>query len=701
MTHKRVERELGAGVLSIEVGKVAKLAHGSALVQYGDTVVLAAVTTTSPREGIDFFPLTVDYREKTYAAGKIPGGFFKREGRPSAKEILTMRMIDRPIRPLFPEGYRDEVLIQTMVLSADQVNDPDVLAMIGASAALSVSPIPFDGPIGAVRIGRDNGELVIFPTHAQSELSDLDMVMTGTGQAVNMIEVGSKELSENVVMEAVRFGHGYVAQINEMIDELAKEVGKPKVFSIQSLPEGLLDKVAGDCEADLRDKQQQADKETRKDAITELKNQLVEKIAGADQDNPIATPGQVKDAFDRVNKKVVRELILQGKRPDGRGPEEIRPLSCEVGVLPRTHGSAIFSRGQTQALVVVTLGTVSDEQIIDGLTEEYSKKFMLHYNFPPFSVGEVRRIVGPSRRDIGHGALSEKSIEGVLPSPDEFPYTIRVVSDILESNGSSSMASVCGSTLSLMDAGVPIKHPVAGISIGWVHEDGKDVLITDILGEEDHYGDMDFKVAGSQNGITGIQMDLKAKGISFELIEQTLERARNARLEILRSMLGAIGRPRPEISPYAPRLLTIRIDPEKIGKVIGPGGKGIKQIQKDSGAQIDIEDDGTVYISCMKMEGAEMARAAVEAVTEEVRVGRIYTGKVSSIKDFGAFVEVVPGQDGLCHISELADQYVKNVQEIVSVGDSVRVKVINVDEQGRIKLSRKAALRDDAQTEEA
>jgi polyribonucleotide nucleotidyltransferase len=694
MVSFKVEKDIGGRLLSIETGKVAKQAHGAAVVRYGDTVVLTTVVAAQPREGIDFFPLTADYRERMYAAGKFPGGFHKREGRPTTKETLTMRLMDRPVRPLFPKGYNEDLLIQSIVLSADQENDPDILAMIGSSACLMLSPIPWQGPTGAVRVGRVNGEFVINPTVSQMESSDLDVVIAGHREQVNMIEVAAKEVHEDVAAGAIEFGHHYIQQICDMISELAKQAGQPKTWQAPSGEGELIEKVRSMAKAEFHNRKTAGStKQDRHKACDELREQVLSQLCPEGEENPPYAKSEVTTALDTVEEEVVREMILnEGRRPDGRALDEIRELSCEVGVLPRAHGSAIFTRGQTQALVAATLGTTRDAQVVDDLGEEYSKKFILHYNFPSFSVGEVRIPRGPSRRDIGHGALAEKAIEPVLPSPEEFPYTIRVVSDILESNGSSSMASVCGGTLSLMDAGVPIKDPVAGISIGMFHNDQKRVLLTDIAGEEDHYGDMDFKVAGTQNGITAIQVDLKIRGIGLDVIREALERARQARMKLLREMLATISRPRPQISQWAPRLLTIKIDPEKIGKVIGPGGKGIRKIEADTGATIDIEDDGTITIACTNPKGAEGARDAIELITEEVKVGKIYTGRVISIKDFGAFIELTPGQDGLCHISELSNEYVRSVTDVVKIGDEVQVKVIAIDDQGRVKLSRKQVL---------
>jgi polyribonucleotide nucleotidyltransferase len=689
----KVEKDIGGRILSIETGKVAKQAHGAAVVQYGDTVVLTTVVAAAPRTGIDFFPLTADYRERMYAAGKFPGGFHKREGRPTTKETLTMRLIDRPVRPLFPKGYCDDILIQSIVLSADQENDPDILAMIGTSACLMLSSIPWEGPTGAARVGRINGEFIINPTTSQLEESDIDVVVAGHKDAVNMIEVAAREVSEEVAAAAIDFGQSYVRQICEMISDLTRQAGQAKTWQPPASKADLIEKVRSMAKAEFhKRKTGGGTKLERYKACEELRTQIVAELSPEGVENPPYEAGAVKQSLDEIEEEVVRELILnEGRRPDGRSLDQIRDLNCEVAVLPRVHGSAVFTRGETQALVVATLGTTRDAQVVDDLGEEYSKKFILHYNFPSFSVGEVRMPRGPSRRDIGHGALAEKALEPVLPSAEGFPYTIRLVSDILESNGSSSMASVCGGTLSLMDAGVPIKDPVAGISIGMFHDDTRRVLLTDIAGEEDHYGDMDFKVAGTQNGITAIQLDLKIRGIGSDVIREALEQARQARGTLLRTMLATLNAPRAEISQWAPRLITIRIDPEKIGKVIGPGGKGIRKLEADSGATIDIEDDGTITIACTDAKGAQIAREAIELITEEVKVGKIYNGRVISIKDFGAFIEITPGQDGLCHISELSNEYVRSVNDVVNIGDEIEVKVIAIDDQGRVKLSRKAA----------
>jgi polyribonucleotide nucleotidyltransferase len=690
----RVERPLGSNNLSIETGRLAKQAHGAAVVRYGDTVTLVTAVEGELDEGRDFFPLVVDYREKTYAAGKFPGGFIKREGRPTTKEILTARLIDRPIRPLFPPGYNREVQVMGAVLSADKENDPDILSMIGASAALHLSHIPFLKPTGSIRVGRIANELVLLPTHSQLEESDLDLIVAGTRDAITMIEGFAREMSEENMIQAILFAHQHIRTILDMIDELREKAGLgAKAPPEPGTPNPLIDLFRQRFFSEFRERKQTSGKHDRAAKVRELRDRIDQEFQPEDRE-PEYTPGQVARAFEALEERVVRDLILEGKRIDGRAHRQLRHISCEVGVLPRTHGSAIFARGETQAMVTTTLGTTSDEQRVDGLIEEYSKKFMLDYNFPPFSVGECRPIRGPGRREIGHGALAERSLKAVIPSPEKFPYTIRVVSDIFESNGSSSMASVCGGTLSLMDAGVPISDPVAGISIGLVKEPDRFVLLTDIMGDEDHFGDMDFKVAGTGRGITGIQLDLKIDGIDEEIIRATLEQARDARREILKQMLSTLRQPRGSISTYAPRLLQIRINPEKIGLLIGPGGKTIKGIQESTGAKLDVDDDGTVSISHMDAAGAEAAKAKVEALTEEVRVGKVYDGRVTSIKDFGAFIEILPGRDGLCHISELDDKYVGRVEDVCKVGDQLQVKVIAIDEHDRVKLSRKALLRE-------
>ncbi len=698
-----VERQIGGRRLAIETGTYAKLADGAVTVQYGDSVVFGAVVRAAPREGIDFFPLQVDYRERRAAAGKFPGGFMKREGRPTTKEILTARLIDRPLRPLFPKGFMDEVQIHLNVLAFDGENDPDVFAGISASAAVALSDIPFLTPIAHVRVGRINGELILFPTVHQLEESDIDLVVAGTKHFVNMIEIGSREVSEDDVADAIEFGHKAVVEIVAMIEELQSKAPKEKVGDIKLPDPGFVDAVTARVTDKIREVKGKPGKQDRADAVTKILDDLVNEMAPAVTDPNASYAAiveqknhskQIRTVFAEVEEQVTREAILAGTRPDGRSFKDIRPLHCEVGVLPRVHGSAVFTRGETQAMCTVTLGTSSDEQLVDGLIDEYSQKFMLHYNFPSYSVGEVRPIRGPGRREIGHGALAERSLIAVLPGIEQFPYTVRVISDILESNGSSSMASSCGGCLALMDAGVPISKPVAGISIGLVQEGDKKVLLTDILGEEDHFGDMDFKVCGTRDGITAIQLDIKIEGLDYKIIRETLHRAKEARLVILGKMAEALPAPRPEISQWAPRLLTIKINPEKIGKLIGPGGKNIKKLQEDTGAQVDIEDDGTVYVSAVDGAAAEKCRDIIEAMTAEVKVGKIYNGRVVSIKDFGAFVEIAPETDGLVHVSELSDKYVDRVTDYINIGDEVQVKVLLIDDQGRIKLSRKAAMKE-------
>ncbi len=691
----RVERQVGSGTLSIETGFLAKQAAGSCLVQFGETVVLVAVADGPPRPGVsDFFPLTCDYRERTAAAGKFPGGFLKREGRPTMKETLTARLMDRPIRPLFPSWFHDEVQIQSFVMASDRQNDGDVLAMNGASAVLGLSHLPFEGPLGSVRLGQIDGQFVPFPTQDELEDSDLDLIVSGSKDAILMIEGFARELPEARMLEALREAHRIIKSLCDLQLELFSKVGVEKRQYEVPAPDGLYDKIKSRYFDTLRKAKQVTGKQARAEAAAEVKSRaLAELIPDA------AAPGAIcPNAFARewhtLEEKVIRDLILAGTRSDGRDNKTLRAIECEIDVLPRVHGSAVFQRGETQALITITLGTGRDEQRVDGLIDEYSKKFMLDYNFPPFSVGEVRPIRGPGRREIGHGALAERSVKPVLPDAETFPYTVRVISDILESNGSSSMASVCGATLGLMAAGVPITNPVAGISVGLVKEESGWTLLTDIIGDEDHFGDMDFKIAGTQNGITGIQLDLKINGISDEIITATMAQSREARIEILRKMLTAIARPRAEISPWAPRLLRTHIPPDKIGALIGPGGKNIRAIQESTGASLEVEDDGTVTIASADGASAQAALARVEALTASVQVGRIYYGRVTSVKDFGAFVEIIPGKDGLCHISELADDYVNSVADVCSVGDEMTVKVIAIDEQDRVKLSRKQAMRE-------
>lgn len=688
----RVEKQIGSSVLSIETGFFAKQAHGAVLVQYGETVVLVATVSGPSRPGTDFFPLTCDYRERTAAAGKFPGGFIKREGRPTTKEILSSRLMDRPIRPMFPKGYRDEVQVIANVVASDRQTDGDVLAMNGASAALCISHLPFQGPLGSVRLGRVDGEWIPFPTFDQLEASELDLIISGNQDSVLMIEGFSREMPEEEMAEGIMKAHEFVKAICELQSELAAKVGTPKMEYTEPDDGGLYQRLTDSFYNDLKAAKQTQGKQDRAEKVRDLKTRAKEQTIPDPRAEGAIDEAAFSTAWHDLEERVVRDLILSGTRTDGRDSSSLREIVCKVDVLPRVHGSAVFQRGETQAMITVALGTPRDEQRVDGLIEEYSKKFMLDYNFPSFSVGECRPIRGPGRREIGHGALAERSVAPVLPRPEEFPYTIRVISDILESNGSSSMASVCGATLGLMAAGVPISNPVAGISIGLVKEGDDYVLLTDILGEEDHHGDMDFKIAGTQNGITGIQLDLKIKGINEEIIRKTLVQARDARIEILRKMLTTISQPKDEPSKWAPRMLRTKINPEKIGLLIGPGGKTIRAIQEETGATLDVEDDGTVIVASGNQEWAEAAMARVQAITGEVEVGKIYEGRVTSVKDFGAFVEILPGRDGLCHISELSTEYVSDVNTVVKVGDILAVKVLLVDEHDRIKLSHKVTL---------
>lgn len=694
MTYCKVERLIGKRTLSIEFGKIAKQADGAALVQYGETVVLAtAVSAPDESEEANFFPLTVDYREKTYSAGKFPGGFFKREGRPTLKEILTMRLIDRPLRPLFPETYLKEVQIMSMVLSADKENDPDILAMIAASAALSVSSIPFNGPTGSARVGQINGEFVINPTHAELAQSNIDIVVSGTEDEITMVEASSKEVTEERMVDAIMFGHSFVKEIIQLQKELLAKCWKEKqLIPPLKLNNTLFEEIKNKYYSKILEKSNTPGKQNRAIAMKELVNQIVNEYCTDEEDSP--PKKEIKSIFERIETIAVRDQIIKaGKRPDGRSLNDIRPITCEVGILPRTHGSALFTRGETQALVVTTLGTTMDEQKVDTLEEEYSKKFMLDYNFPPFCVGEIKPLRGPGRREIGHGALAERALEAVLPPPTNFPYTIRLVSDVMESNGSSSMATVCGGTLSMMDAGIPVNALVAGIAMGLVKEADNVCILSDILGTEDHLGDMDFKVAGTKNGVTALQMDIKISGITEKIMRDALAQAKAGRLQILKELEKVIDKPRPDISVYAPRLISIKINPEKIGMIIGPGGKNIKKIQEETGAKIEIEDSGNVIISSISAESAQKAKIWIERMTEEVEVGKTYLGKVLSLKEYGAFVEILPGHDGLLHISELSDSYVEKVEDVVKVGQEILIKVIGIDDQKRVKLSRKAVLK--------
>ncbi|HEX4207954.1 MAG TPA: polyribonucleotide nucleotidyltransferase [Ktedonobacteraceae bacterium] len=694
MIHRQ-EAVIGGRVMSIETGRVAEQSSGAVLVRYGETVILATVVgSDEPREGIDFFPLTVDVEERMYAAGKIPGGFIKREGRASEHAILACRLADRPLRPLFPKGYRNDVQVVITVLSADQENDSDILGIVGASAALSISDIPFAGPVGAVRVGYIDDKLVVNPLSSQEEQSRLDLAIAGTSDAVMMVEAGAKELSEDLMLEAVRFGHEALQDIIKMQDKLVQAVNRAKrPFNPPVTDEALQAKVAAFVRPRFEAALNTPDKATRSEALNRVQDELVAAL-GAEY------PDRLKDVisfYEKELKAYVRTQILDnGVRVDGRDLKTIRPVSCEVGLLPRTHGSALFTRGQTQVLSVVTLGSPGEEQTIDGLAATESKRFMHHYNFPPYSTGESKPLRGPGRREIGHGALAERAIAAVIPAQNEFPYTIRAVSDVLSSNGSSSMASVCGTTLSMMDAGVPIHAPVAGVAMGLITGEGeragKWAVLSDIQGIEDALGDMDFKVAGTADGVTALQMDIKVKGITYEIMAKALEQAREGRMFIMEKMLDTIAEPREDLSTYAPRIQTIKINPDKIGAVIGPGGKVIRKIQEESGAKLDIEDDGSVNVSATSGESMQQALDAVRALTEEVEVGRIYTGTVRRIVDFGAFVEILPGKEGLVRTSQLADYQVMRPDDVVSVGDEITVMAIEVDPQGRINLSRRAAL---------
>ncbi len=688
----RVEKKIGDGTLSFETGYLAKQAGAAVLVQYNDTVVLCTAVSGKPRPGIDFFPLMCDYRERTCAAGKFPGGFIKREGRPTTKETLTSRLIDRPIRPMFAPGFKDEVQCQNFVLSSDRQTDGDVLAMNGTATACFISPMPFEDPVASTRIGRVDGELIAFPTIEQLEESDMDVIVSATESAVTMIEGFAREVPEADMLAAIEFAHGICKDVIDLQRELyAKaDINKDAFEAPQS--DGILDKLRTKYYDAYKSAVLTAGKHDRGAAKNELKDRIIsEMIPDPEADNAFSVES-VKTAIHDLEEVVIRDSILDGNRSDGRDSKTLRPIECQINLIPRVHGSAVFQRGETQALITVTLGTGRDEQRVDGLIDEYSKKFMLDYNFPSFSVGECRPIRGPGRREIGHGALAERSIKPVLPDVDDFPYTIRIVSDILESNGSSSMATVCGTTLGLMAAGVKIKNPVAGISVGMVKEGERYELLTDILGSEDHFGDMDFKVAGTQVGITGIQLDLKIRGISTEILKNAMAQSREARIEILRKMLTAIPRPSEELSPHAPRLLVTNIDPEKIGMLIGPGGKNIRAIQEDTDTVIEVAEDGRVTIAGTNGELAQVALKKVEACTATVQVGKIYDGTVSSVKDFGAFVEILPGRDGLCHISELSSGFIDNVEDICHVGDEMKVLVIDVDGNDRVKLSRRRAL---------
>lgn len=691
----------------LETGRLAKQASGAVLVRYGDTVVLVTATMAkNKKEGIDFFPLTVEYEERLYAVGKIPGGFIKREGRPSEKAILASRLIDRPLRPLFPKGFRNEVQVIATVLSVDQNHAPQMAALVGASAALHISKIPFLGPIGGVVVGRVDEELVINPNLEQNEKSDLHLVVAGTGDAVMMVEAGAKEIPSEVMLESIRQGHEVIKDIVATIEKfreealengLAQEKIEPEIEvvpveleeAVQPVAKEELDSAVRYCV------ENKLDKASREDYLEQIKEKIVLQFAEEFPEQESALMG----VLDTAEKESMRQMILKDKvRIDGRRIDEVRPISVDIGVLPRTHGSGLFTRGQTQVLSVVTLGAISEEQRLDDLTLDETKRFMHHYNFPPYSTGEARFMRSPGRREVGHGALGEKALEPIIPTEESFPYTIRIVSEVLESNGSSSMGSVCGSCLALMDAGVPIKNPVAGAAMGLIIEDGEMVILTDIQGVEDHLGDMDFKVAGSELGITALQMDIKVKGITHDILEKAINQANIARAHILEKMTAKIDKPRTELSPYAPRIIHFIIDPDKIRDVIGPGGKVIKKIVEETGVEIDIEDDGRVYIAAVDPDSGQKAQAIIEGIVKDVKVGELYNGKVTRVTDFGAFVEVIPGimgmpgKEGLVHISQLDHHRVAKTEDVVREGDSVLVKAIGYDNQGRLKLSRKEAL---------
>lgn len=696
---QRMERQFHGRTLSIETGRMAKLAQGSCLVQYGDTVVLCAVTVQDRTTHLPFFPLTIEYREKSYAAGKIPGGFFKREGRPGEKEILSARQIDRPIRPLFPAGFKHETQVACFILSADQENDADVLALLGASAALNMSQVPFDTPVASVRVGRIQGNWVVNPTFEQLEYSDIDLVVAGSADAITMVEGGALEVSEEEVLEGLTLAHEAVKELCAMQVEFLEGQRVPTMeWTSQEPAADLTAKVEGMAADGVVAALKIADKHERGAAMKAVKADVLEALIAEDPAYE-EQKGDIGDVVYGLEKKTMRRNILDnGVRADGRGVDDIRTITSEVGVLPRTHGSALFTRGQTQALGVVTLGTSRDEQRIDSIDshEEIKKSFMLHYNFPPFSVGEARPFRGTSRREIGHGNLAERAVQPLLPDYETFPYTIRIVSDVLESNGSSSMATVCASSLSLMDAGVPIKAPVAGVAMGLIKEGDDLAILTDILGLEDALGDMDFKIAGTRDGVTSIQMDIKIEGLTVDILTEALKRANKGRMHILDEMAKVIDTHREVMSDYAPRIEAIQINPEKIGEIIGPKGKTIRAIQEESGASIDIDDSGIVKIAAVSAEAGARAREMIEAIVKDPEVGRIYEGPVKNTTTFGAFVEIMPGTEGLCHISELAEGRTENTEDVVKKGDIVRVKLLSIDEKGRLRLSRKAAMAEDA-----
>jgi len=686
--------------LTVEIGQLAKQANGAVLVRYGDSGVLSTATASKEPKTVDFFPLTVNYEERLYAVGKIPGGFIKREGRPSEKAILASRLIDRPIRPLFADGFRNEVQVVSVVMSVDQDCPTEMAAMFGSSLALSISDIPFEGPIAGVIVGRVDGKFIINPTVEETEKSDMHLTVAGTKDAINMVEAGANEVPEEIMLEAIMFGHEEIKKLIAFQEEIVAKVGKEKMEVVLfELDPQLEAEVRQMCETSMIAAIQVQEKHAREDAIAEVKNKVLadfEEREITDEE----TIKQIKKILDKMVKEEVRRLITVDKvRPDGRKIDEIRPLSSEVGILPRTHGSGLFTRGQTQALSVCTLGALGDVQILDGLGIEESKRFMHHYNFPPFSVGETGPMRGPGRREIGHGALGERALEPVIPNEQDFPYTIRLVSEVLESNGSTSQASICGSTLAMMDAGVPIKAPVAGIAMGLVKSGEHYTILTDIQGMEDHLGDMDFKVAGTEKGVTALQMDIKIEGLSRQILEEALQQAKRGRMQILDHMMSTISKPRTELSVYAPKILTMTINPDKIRDVIGPSGKQINKIIEETGVKIDIEQDGTIFISSANEEMNKKAKKIIEDIVREVVVGQVYLGKVKRIEKFGVFVEIFNGKDGLVHISELAEERVKKVEDVVKIGDEILVKVTEIDNHGRVNLSRKAVLKEQQENE--
>jgi polyribonucleotide nucleotidyltransferase len=686
--------------LTVEIGQLAKQANGAVLIRYGDTAVLSTATASKEPKSVDFFPLTVNYEERLYAVGKIPGGFIKREGRPSEKAILASRLIDRPIRPLFADGFRNEVQVVSIVMSVDQDCSTEMAAMFGSSLALSVSDIPFEGPIAGVTVGRINGSFVINPTVEQAEQSDMHLVVAGTKDAINMVEAGANEVPEETMLEAIMFGHEEIKRLIAFQETIANEIGKEKTqVTLFELDKDLEAEIRQLCESEMIAAIQVQEKHAREEAIKAVKDKVMAKFESEEANEEDLK--QVKQILDKLVKGEVRRLITEDKiRPDGRGVDEIRPLSSEVGLLPRTHGSGLFTRGQTQALSVCTLGALGDVQILDGLGLEEEKRFMHHYNFPNFSVGETGPMRGPGRREIGHGALGERALEPVVPSEKDFPYTIRLVSEVLESNGSTSQASICASTLAMMDAGVPIKAPVAGIAMGLVKSGEHYTILTDIQGMEDHLGDMDFKVAGTDKGVTALQMDIKIEGLSREILEEALQQAKKGRMQILDSMLSTINQPREALSEFAPKILTMTINPDKIRDVIGPSGKQINKIIEETGVKIDIEQDGTVFISSINEQMNQKAKQIIEDIVREVVVGQMYLGKVKRIEKFGAFVEIFNGKDGLVHISELAEERVGKVEDVVKIGDEILVKVTEIDKQGRVNLSRKAVLKEQREKQE-